>query len=117
MATTTDVVLNDEKDLTTLTATAADATVNVLLESDRQIKKNVWASMVLPFNTTVREVSKALGYAVVDMFVEDPNSDAMNFKLYMGAIPAYTPFLVKTDETINLNTVSFKSVTIVDLTD
>ena len=100
-------VLNDKSDLTDL---EADAGVKVILDTDRQIQKNVWASLVLPFNTTVREVSKALGYAVVDMFVEDPNSDAMNFKLHMGAIPAYTPFLVKTDETINLNAVVFEGV-------
>ncbi len=111
-----DVALDEKTDLTTLEATAANATANVILISDRQIKKNVWSSLVLPFNTTVREVSKALGYAVVDMFVEDPNSDAMNFKLHMGEIPAYTPFLVKTDETINLNTVVFQGVQIVALT-
>ena len=109
--------LNDKSDLTELTATAAGTTENVTIETDRQIKKNVWASLVLPFNTTVRKVSAALGYAVVDMFDEDPNSDAMNFKLHMGEIPAYTPFLVKTDETINLNAVVFERVKIVKLTD
>ena len=107
--------LNDKSDLTELTATAAGTTESVTIDTDRQIKKNVWASLVLPFNTTVREVSKDLGYAVVDMFVEDPNSDAMNFKLHMGEIPAYTPFLVKTDETINLNAVVFKGVKVVKL--
>ena len=108
-------VLNEKSDLTQLVASVADE--DVILESDRQIKKNVWASLVLPFNTTVRQVSNALGYAVVDMFVEDLNSDAMNFKLYMGEIPAYTPFLVKTDETVNLNNVVFEGVRIVALTD
>ena len=108
-------VLNEKSDLTQLVASEADE--DVILESDRQIKKNVWASLVLPFNTTVRQVSNALGYAVVDMFVEDLNSDAMNFKLYMGEIPAYTPFLVKTDETVNLNNVVFEDVRIVALTD
>ena len=107
--------LNENLDLTTLTASTGDETV--ILESDRQIKKNVWASLVLPFNTTVRKVSEALGYAVVDMFVEDLNSAAMNFKLHMGEIPAYTPFLVKTDETINLNTVKFAGVRVLALSD
>ena len=51
------------------------------------------------------------------MFVEDLNSAAMNFKLHMGEIPAYTPFLVKTDETINLNTVKFAGVRVLALSD
>ena len=107
-------ILDETDDLTELTA-AVNATV--MFETERQIKKNVWASMVLPFNTTVRKVSKALGYAVVDMFIADESSEDMNFKIHMGEIPAYTPFLVKTDETINLNAVSFEKVDILELTD
>ena len=55
-----------------------------------------WNAMVLPFETTVREVSNALGYAVVDMLETSTDGDA-HFKIAFGTIPANTPFMVKTD--------------------
>lgn len=84
-------------------ACAADATTkyNVTF-SARELKKGQWNAMWLPFNTTVADVSAALGYALVDMLKEDATSDDLNFKIQMGEIPAYTPFLVKTAETINM---------------
>ena len=83
--------------------------------TNREFKKGVWETLVLPFATSVRKISQALGYAVVDVLQESGND--MNFKLYMGEIPAYTPFLVKTDEDVNLNTVTFNAVETKALTD
>ena len=58
-----------------------------------------WNAMVLPFETTVREVSNALGYAVVDMLETSTDGDA-HFKIAFGTIPANTPFMVKTDANV-----------------
>ena len=80
---------------------ASAATYNVTF-SARELKKGEWTTMWLPFNTTVSEVSAALDYAIVDMLVESETSDDMNFRIHMGEIPAYTPFLVKVAETLNL---------------
>ena len=114
------ILLAQTTDLSSLAATATqqapNATVNVTFGS-RQLREQVWTAMVLPFNTTVREISQAFGYAVVDKFIADGTSSDMNFKIYMGEIPAYTPFLVKTDEALNLNTVIFEGKQIVKLTD
>ena len=114
------ILLAQTTDLSSLAATATqqapNATVNVTFGS-RQLREQVWTAMVLPFNTTVREISQAFGYAVVDKFIADGTSSDMNFKIYMGEIPAYTPFLVKTDEALNLNTVIFKGKQIEKLTD
>ena len=97
------IVLDDSKDLSTLAA-AANATVTF---TTRELEEGVWTTMVLPFEATVRQISKALGYAVVDML--QPTGNEMNFKIFMGTIPAYTPFLVKTDANVNMNTVVFTS--------
>ena len=103
------VVLNDATDLSALTAATADQTVTF---TSRELTAEVWESMVLPFDATVRKISNAFGYAVVDMFIEDATSEDMNFKIAMGEIPAYTPFLVKVDANINMNTVVFDGVRI-----
>lgn len=105
------ILLNDAEDLSGLTA---KDNKNVTFSS-RELKEGVWNSMVLPFETTVRQVSNALGYAIVDMLDADANSSDMNFKIHMGAIPAYTPFLVKVDANVNMNTVTFENVNIVAL--
>ena len=95
------IVLDDSKDLSTL-ADADNATVTF---TTRELEEGVWTTMVLPFEATVRQISNALGYAVVDML--QPTGNEMNFKIFMGTIPAYTPFLVKTDANVNMNTVVF----------
>ena len=101
----TSILLSDAEDLSKLNA-QADANVAF---SSRELKQGVWTTMVLPFATTVRQVSNALGYAIVDMLDTDEESSDMNFKIHMGAIPAYTPFLVKVDEDINMNEVLFET--------
>ena len=82
--------------------------------ANRSLKKEQWGVMVLPFETTVREISWALGYAVVDL-INPAKGDENNvyFKLHMGTIPANTPFMVKTDADIDLSTIHVNGKTIV----
>ena len=61
-----------------------------------------WYTMVLPFNTTVAEISKELGYAVVNVLNKDNATDDVKFKLWMQEIPANEPFLVKVYKNIDL---------------
>ena len=67
-----------------------------------------WYPIVLPFATSVKEVSNAFGYAIVNILKKD-NTDATKiaFKLHMGNIPANEPFVVKVYEDINMNEVFF----------
>ena len=58
-----------------------------------------WHAMVLPFDATVEEISKAFGYAYVN--IVDPErtaTDDVHFKLakITQTIPANTPFCIKT---------------------
>ena len=62
---------------------------------------NKWYTMVLPFATTVREISKAFGYAVVDVFNTNGNNpDDVAFSLHIGTVNANEPFLIKVDQDI-----------------
>ena len=63
-----------------------------------------WYSLVLPFDATVREISSAFGYAIVN--VADPEATTeknVMFKLQKidAIVRANTPFCLKTDEKIN----------------
>ena len=71
----------------------------------RTLTKETWNVMVLPFATSVREVSNAFGYAVVDLIDQTKGDENhVYFSIHMGEIPANTPFMVKTDETVDLST-------------
>ena len=62
---------------------------------------NKWYTMVLPFATTVREISNAFGYAVVDVFNTNGNNpDDVAFSLHIGTVNANEPFLIKVDQDI-----------------
>ena len=74
---------------------AAAATPNNITFGSRELKREVWTAMVLPFETTVKEVSAALDYAVVDVLDVTENSNDMHLKLHMGKINANQPFIVK----------------------
>ena len=74
---------------------AAAATPNNITFGSRELKREVWTAMVLPFETTVTEVSAVLGYAVVDVLDVTENSNDMHLKLHMGKINANQPFIVK----------------------
>ena len=80
---------------------AADANVgkkNNVTVSNRSFTTNKWAVMVLPFETTVREISQVFGYAVVDVLdASKGDGNKIYFKLHMGTIKANQPFMVKTD--------------------
>jgi len=79
-------------------ACAADATGETKFSvslSSRELKKETWAAMVLPFETSVTEISGKLGYAVVDILDQSKSGSDVYLKLHMGNIPANTPFIVK----------------------
>ena len=67
-----------------------------------------WYPIVLPFATSVKEVSEAFGYAIVNILKKD-NTDATKiaFKLHMGNIPANEPFVVKVYEDMSMNETIF----------
>ena len=70
--------------------------------SDFPMIAEKWYPVVLPFATTVKDISAAFGYAVVDIF-DGTNADGnIQFKLHMGAIAANTPFIVKAYEDMNM---------------
>ena len=75
---------------------AADGTqVNVTF-GPREIKRETWVAMVLPFETSVTEISNKFGYAVVDIMDKaDYNGSDLHLKLWMGKIDANQPFLMK----------------------
>ena len=81
---------------------------------DEQVfKAEKWYSLVLPFETTVAEVSNAFGYAVVNKFVGRTADDLVKFRLHMQELPANEPFIVKIYQDKKLADVSFAGKTIV----
>ena len=72
-----------------------------------EIADNKWYSLVLPFATSARQISKALnGYAVIDVLDNSDKSHAtrgedIRFTINVGEVPANTPFIFKVDETWN----------------
>ena len=79
---------------------------------DFELKKEKWYTMVLPFATSVQELSTKLGYAIVDTLNEANNTKNIQFRLHMQDLPANKPFIVKVYKDVNLNTVSFTGKTI-----
>ena len=73
-----------------------------------------WYALVLPFETTVAEVSREFGYAIVDLLNTDNNQNAVSFKLHMQEIHANTPFIIKVYEQMNMNEVVFEDKTVVN---
>ena len=62
-----------------------------------------WYPLVLPFATSVKDISAAFGYAVVDIFDGTTANGDIKFKLHMGSIDANTPFIVKVYEDMNMS--------------
>ena len=84
------------------------------ISGDRILKKQVWETLVLPFNTSVVELNQLIDcYAVVDILDESKNDGDIHFNLHMGNIPANTPFLIKTYKAVNLSNVVFGDKTII----
>ena len=74
----------------------------------KTLKAGQWNTLVLPFSTTVEEVSAALGYAVVDVLDEsNDNPDAIKLKLAFNELPAHKPFLVQPKVTKKLSEVNY----------
>lgn len=101
-------------DAASVIAAANGKTVDVTFGTFNMIAEK-WYPIVLPFATTVREISTKFGYAIVNI-LNEANTDETKiaFKLHMGAIPANTPFVVKIDEAKNMNTVIFNGKEIVN---
>ena len=76
-------------------ATTTPATTYSVKFANRKMKAQKWYAMVLPFPTSVSELSSVLGYAVVNVLKEQNDANKVQFKLYMEEIAANTPFLVK----------------------
>ena len=82
----------------------------------RTLYANEWNSLVLPFDITPFAFCDAIdGYAVFD--VMQTTGEAMNFKITINEIPAYTPFLVKVSETVVLSEKKFEGVVIKAIAD
>jgi len=99
------IILNDNADVVTTEQDGVDVTF-----SDRVLKGETWNVLVLPFEVTVKDLSQALDYAVVDAFDETADDGNVHFKLNVKKIAANTPFLVYPTEDKNLNTVTFTGV-------
>ena len=69
----------------------------------RVLKAGQWNTLVLPFKTSVQELSETLGYVVVDRLNEE-NTDASTISIVLGFgdIPANTPFLVQPEADVDL---------------
>ncbi|MBO5579553.1 MAG: hypothetical protein J5952_03930 [Prevotella sp.] len=70
--------------------------------SDFPMIAEKWYPLVLPFATSVKEISAAFGYAVVDVFNGLNANGDIQFKLHMGDIPANQPFIVKVYQDMNM---------------
>ena len=93
---------------------AADGAAATVSFSARDLTAGVWYTLVLPFDITVSDFSKAVGYAIVDKFDETASDGKVHFNIFMGKIPANTPFMFKLDgQKNNLNQVYFAGKTIV----
>ena len=84
--------------------------VGFRMPSNRTFKDNTWYTLVLPFDIRVRDLSAALGYAVVDIFDQDNNTNDVKLKLFVNTLKANEPFIVKVDEEIKkaqMKTINF----------
>ena len=99
----TTIELNDAKDMTATLTAANNVTTKSVTFNSRTLKKDTWNTLILPFDIKVRDLSAKLGYAVVDM-LDKSNADKNKviFKIATGTIPANTPFMIKTDDEVNL---------------
>ena len=99
----TALLLDDADAALTDKLTAANGKTRNVSFASRALKAETWNVLVLPFATTVKEISEAFGYAVVDILDQTASDGNVHLKLHMGAIPANTPFIVKNYEDKNLN--------------
>ena len=101
-----------DADYATIQAHAGETqnvTLTLSTRKDRQVpagtKHNwaaqTWNTMVLPFEVSVADLSRALGYAIVNRVDASKTTEGnVQFKLEMDKIPANEPFCVKTTTAI-----------------
>ena len=108
------ITLDDSKECTDWAATpAGDPTpASDVMFTARNLNVEQWNVLVLPFDVTVKQISNAFGYAVVDVLDEEASDGDVHFKLKVsGTITANTPFLIyPSDENQNLNQIVFQNV-------
>jgi len=104
------IALDDTKSLVNLIA--ADQDGAVVTFSSRNLNAEKWNVLVLPFDITVKDLSNAFSYAVIDVLDQNATDGNVHFKLAVsGTIKANTPFLIYPDNTYNnLNQVTFTGV-------
>ena len=67
-------------------------------EEPNLIEAEKWYTLALPFDVTVRELSKAFGYAIVNVpNIENTTKNAAYFRLEMQKVPANTLLAFKVD--------------------
>ena len=82
----------------------ADGDDKFIAFANRTLKAGQWNVLVLPFETSVAELSETFGYAVVDMLDEtNATTSTVKLSLAFGEIPANTPFLVHPAEDVVLS--------------
>ena len=102
----------DGNDLTDV-ITDEDANVVNVTFDDRALTGKTWNSFILPFDIEVADLSKAFGYAIVNVLNTTTSTGSeVHFSLYMDKIEANTPFLMKTAKDLNMNTVQINGVEI-----
>ena len=108
------VTLDDTATLVDKYAKTEDVTGATVTFSSRNLNAENWNVLVLPFDVTVKALSTAFDYAVVDVLDQTASDGNMHFKLAVtGTIAANTPFMIYPTTTYNnLNQVKFTGVTI-----
>ncbi len=110
---TTNVVLELDADKATNTELLnanVGKKLNVTIKN-KNMNANKWYTISLPFAITPFEFCEAIGgYAIFDRLQK--TGDKLSFKISLDAIPAYTPFLVKVDSRVELESVVFEKVTV-----
>ena len=83
---------------------AADGENKFIAFKGITLKAGRWNTLVLPFDTSVEELSDKFGYSVVDMLDENnTNANTITISLAFGDIPANTPFLIQPKEDVVLS--------------
>ena len=111
----TTIILSKVNDNTDAIAAANNKLVNVMFEPTENtiIKKEKWYTMVLPFATSVKEISEKFGYAVVDTLNEANNTKNIQLRLHMQDLPANKPFIFKVYQDKKLKDVTFEAKEII----
>ena len=110
------VTLDDTQNLTTKINSLAGVGGKYVKFTDRAVYGDIWNVLVLPFDTDVASVSKAFGYAAVDILDETTASGNIHFKTITGKIPANTPFLVKPTSNPRSGKTNYKDITFTNVT-